>query len=103
MTTPSLVLALTVGAAALALWTHVRLDRLGPDGFRAAVAHVVVSLALVNVATPLLMAPILGDGRSLPRTLAALFGVFLPPLVYTFLSGLWALNGLARRLRTGGA
>jgi hypothetical protein len=101
VTTSTLVLALTVGAAALALWTYVRFDARGPEGVGASVLHVAAALVLVNAVGPLLMQPIVGDGKSVLRTLVALFAVFLPPLVYTFLSGLWALSGFARRLRPG--
>jgi hypothetical protein len=96
-----LVVSLTLGAAPLALWAFIRLDRLAPKGFGASAVHIGLSLVLLNVAGPILMRPIHGDGESVTRTLVALFAVFLPALVYVFLSGLWALSGLARRLRPG--
>jgi hypothetical protein len=98
VTTPSLVLAMTIGAAALALWTYSRFQTLTP-GFRASLAHMFIALALLNLLVPAVMEPIIGDGDSAPRLLAALFAVFLPALAYAFLSGLWAFAGLTRAFR----
>jgi hypothetical protein len=99
VTTPVLVLILTVGAAALALWTSIRFGGIAPQGMRVSVVHICVALALVNLVVPQLMQPIIGDGESVPRILVALFGVFLPALVYAFLSGLWALSRFGQALR----
>lgn len=99
MTTPALLAAMTVGGAALALWAYLRLGTLAPEGIRSSMFHVAVSLAAVYLLAPLLMQPIIGDGESPGRIFTALFAVFLPALVYTFLSGLWAFAVFARALR----
>ena len=96
-----LVIALTVGAAPLALWAFIRFEAVAPKGIGTSALHVGISLVLLNVASPVLMRAILGDGESVARTLVALFAVFLPALVYVFVSGLWALNLFARRLHPG--
>lgn len=79
MPAPVFLVALVLGAGALALWVDVRFPGLAPHGLRgrmvAAVAAVVV-LAVVPVSP----------------TMAGLLGLFLPVLALTLLTTIWLLR-----------
>jgi hypothetical protein len=81
-----LTVALLVGAAALALWTDVRFPGLQPGSIRARFVNAGLSTVAV-LAIPI---------PSTPGTLQllALLGLFLPALVWAFLSALWLLRSL---------
>lgn len=78
----TLLLALLAGAAALALWVHVRFPQLAPSGFRARMLAALGAFVLVG---------------TLPVTasVVSLVGFFLPALVLSFLTALWLLQVLA--------
>jgi hypothetical protein len=94
MSVEAFMLALTTGAALLALWLTVRLPRLSPQrarGLTAALAGVVVAFA----AAPWLVHAV---GRPL-GAFAAIFIVVLPALTYVFLVALWLLGFVGRLAR----
>jgi hypothetical protein len=99
MTSPALVLLITVGAAVLALWTAARWHSLAPRHPGVRVLHVVAALAAAQYVTPALMAAVLPDGSSVALEVIALFAIFLPSMVYAFLSGIWVLTLLQRMLQ----
>jgi len=78
--------ALLAGAAALALWTDVRFPGLQPDSVRARFVNAGLSaVAIMTIpvpATPGLL------------QLGVLMGVFLPALVWAFISAIWLLRSL---------
>jgi uncharacterized membrane protein YeaQ/YmgE (transglycosylase-associated protein family) len=96
MTTHTLVLVFTVGAALLAGWIHCRLPERAPETAKPVFAHVLAGL-LGTVLVPVLMA-LLETQDSPIRAMAALFLLFLPALVYCFLSWIWLL-GLVQQHR----
>lgn len=98
MSVHTFVLALTCGAAVLALWIMARFANLGPRSVIWAFVHVVIACLLLRM-LPLALDAI--SGRGVPAAAyVELFVVVLPLLVYAFLSGGWfgrAAMGLLRR------
>jgi hypothetical protein len=86
MTLHNFLLSLGVGSALLALWFVVRFPDRTPDWTRA-ILHVCVALVLGPITAQL---AVLVWNRGFP--MAAIFGVLLPLLVYTFLSGAWVFK-----------
>jgi hypothetical protein len=76
------LVALVVGAAALALWLHVRFPGLAPKSLRRRGFAAVAAFLLVGVVP-------------VAATALSLLGVFLPVLVFSFLTALWLLQVLA--------
>ncbi len=75
------VIALAVGAAALAVWIQVRFPSLGPTRFGGTMLHAALAFALLWVAS----APSV-------ITLGAIFLGLLPALVYALLSTIWVIQ-----------
>lgn len=89
MTSEGLVLAIAGGAALVAFWIDARWSSAAPQRLGARVLHVGAALVVAQYLAPEMMAAILPPGRSIPLELTALFAVFLPSLVYVFLSAIW--------------
>ena len=87
MSSYAFLVALVLGAGALALWVDVRFPRLAPRGLRG--RALVAGIAFVAVAA----APISSAGGV--ATLVTLVGVFLPVLCFALLSALWLLRTVA--------
>ena len=100
MTIPGLVPAIVVGAALIALWIDVRWSSLAPRRLGVRVLQVAVALVVAQYVAPRLVASLLGDDGSMVLGVAALLLIFLPSLVYVFLSGIWVLRLLQRALRS---
>ena len=80
-----------VGSAGIAWWIDTRFPALGPESLRAAVIHVGVSVVVAQLIVPAGLHFIVGYG-SQPITLAAVFGIALPALTYSFLAAIWVLK-----------
>jgi hypothetical protein len=91
MDSSGLVFVIVAGAAVLALWVDQRFRGLAPGGLFARSAHVAAAVAVLMV-SPAAMQPIIADGISTPRTMVALFAIFLPSLIYAFLTGIWFMR-----------
>jgi hypothetical protein len=91
MNPTALVLVYTVGAAALAMWVELRFGRLTPGSLKARFFHSALALATVQLAVPV-MRLLVGEGKSVSHSLFALLYVFLPALIYAFLSSIWLLK-----------
>ena len=98
MGTQAFVLALTCGAALLALWILTRFTNFGPRSLVWAIVHVIVACVLLRLVPSTL------DSTSTSSFPAAryvtVFGLALPLFVYAFLSGGWVARsamGLLRR------
>jgi hypothetical protein len=89
----SFVIALVLGAAALALWTDLRFPGLGPRSITARLVNAGIA-ALVVIVAPVPSQP------GMLQILAVL-GLFLPALGYAFLTGLWLLRSLQGALLRG--
>jgi hypothetical protein len=83
------VLLLALGGGAISLWIHVRFPKLGPRELRPVLLHVLVSFAAVQLAVPVIKAA--ADASAL-ATLAGVFGVALPALIYSFLVSIWVIR-----------
>jgi hypothetical protein len=83
------VVALAVGAGALALWADVRVPRLQPKELRGVLLHTFIAFAVLHVVAGWIGAPASG---TLAVAMAALLGIALPAIVYAFLAGIWAIR-----------
>jgi hypothetical protein len=83
------VLLLALGGGAIAVWIHVRFPNVGPRELRRVLIHVVVSFAAIQLAVPVIK--VAADASDL-ATLAGVFGVAFPALVYTFLVSIWVIR-----------
>ena len=87
MTGEEFGLALTVGAALLALWIVWRFARLGPTSVLWALVHVIVACVLLRL-VPVALTRI--TTSEIPALVyIAVFALALPALVYAFVSGAW--------------
>lgn len=91
------IIVLTLGAAALALWTVVRFPGLGPTTLGGALLQVAIALAAGWVLVPAGMKSALAfDPPAGP--LLAIFVFALPSLGYLFLASLWAMRVLQQMM-----
>ena len=100
MDSASLVVSMSLGSAAVALWLFVRFPRLGParSGFK--MAHLVVALAVAQFVAPPAMSFLIHGSNALWPSLLALFLVFIPSQLWAYLSGIWVLALLRNALVT---
>ena len=82
-----LLLALILGAAAIAFWIDVRFPRLAPSELRNKLVAAVIGIALVSTA------PVSAAGGV--ATMATLLGFFLPALCFALLTSVWLIRALA--------
>jgi hypothetical protein len=83
------LVALGLGAAAIALWLAVRFDRLGPRDFGRALLHAGLALAVGWLAVPAAIAAVMTAGGG---ALVALFTTAFPALIYMFLACFWIVK-----------
>ena len=100
MSSASLVVTMSLGSAAVALWVFVRFPRLAPvrAGFK--MAHLVAALAFAQFAAPHAMSFLIHGSSALWPSLLALFLVFVPSQLWAYLSGIWVLALLRNALVT---
>jgi hypothetical protein len=98
MSTASLVVAISVGSAVIALWTFICYPRLTPARGGVRMAHLVVALAVAQFGAPTVMTLVVGGREALAPALLALFFIFLPSQLYAYLSGIWVLALLRNAL-----
>jgi len=85
---------LTIGCLVLAVWVDVRLGEARPTSYMRRIAHGAVSFVVLEASvTALYYAKAHGLGSF--GILVAVFLLFLPALVYSFLTGLWLMRTLA--------
>jgi hypothetical protein len=96
MTTAQLLMAFTVGTAALALWSYVRWPAAAPNTIAGAIIRAVLALLLLQIG-----AAVLGVGADAAPALAVGVVVFVvtPVLTYAFLASLWFLKVCADQIR----
>ena len=90
MGAPTFVLALFLGAAALALWSDVRLGERGPTELPRILLHALAAFLFLRFAREAVVGVV--EQGEVSRTILVLFGVLLPALVYVFLASLWVLK-----------
>ena len=91
MSSASLVVAISMGSAAVALWLFVRWPRLAPVRGGIRMAHLVAALAVAQFGAPAAMTFVIHGSNALGPSLVALFLIFLPSQLYAYLSGIWVL------------
>jgi hypothetical protein len=85
------LIALTLGAGALALWINVRFPRIAPGELRTAIIHVGAALLVGQALVPLVHAS-LPDMSAVVQALIMTFLIGLPALVYSLLSSIWIIR-----------
>ena len=96
MTAGQLLLAFTLGTAALALWSYLRWPGAAPATMKGAAIRVALALVLLQLG-----AAALGFGVEAAPALAVLVvvGVVVPVLTYAFLASIWFLKLCADQVR----
>jgi hypothetical protein len=95
----SFVAGLTVAAALLAVWVDTRFESRRPESLKRRAVHVVLAFATLqaaNFGSHFLIGAHAGD----TRRLIVVFCLFVPSIVYTFLSGLWLMRTLVEMRST---
>ena len=81
--------ALAVGSALVGFWVAVRFPERTPESMARALLHVMLSFA-VGWAAADGLATLTAYGKT--AAFAAIFGLVMPALAYTFLAGAWVLK-----------
>ena len=95
MSAQQLILVVAVGAAALALWLDVRLESRTPRTVTWTLVHLGASVIALQV-MPSLVTLVAGGSEEPARKVAATLLVFLPVLIYCWLSAIWFLKLVQR-------
>ena len=93
----TLHVALILAAAALALWTYVRIAGRAPSAWRPIFGHVGLSVVLAYTFVPTVVSALVGTEHAAVGAIAVV-GVALPAVTYMFLASLWLLAVLGRVL-----
>jgi hypothetical protein len=88
MSSGSFVIALGLGAGLLAFWVQFRFPNLAPQTLGWAIFHLVVTGVLAQLTKAVFRSV---DLQPL-GTMALVFGLALPTLVYAFVSGMWLIR-----------
>lgn len=97
MTKSEFLIALILGASAIALWIHARFPGIAPEGLRTAIIHVGVALIVGQAIFPVFQA-VLPAMNPFMRGLVLTFLLGLPVLIYSLLSSIWILRILQSAL-----
>ncbi len=95
MTGGQLLIAFTLGAAALALWSYVRWPGAAPATMMGAVLRVVIALALLRVGVAGLD---IGIGASPAVAMLVVVGSVVPVLTFAFLASIWFMKVCADQM-----
>ena len=96
MTAGQLLMAFTLGTAALAIWSYLRWPGAAPATIKGAMIRIAVALLLLQVGAAALG---LCDGAAPALAVAVVVGVVVPVLTYAFLASLWFLKLCADQVR----
>ncbi len=91
-------LVFVAGGVLLALWVHLRFDRLAPADLRGALLHLGGSFVACQLISPLGSSLLTSTGYP-PLRVVALLGLSLPALVYALLSLIWVISNLQNNVR----
>jgi hypothetical protein len=83
------LMALGLGAGAIALWLAIRFDRFAPRSFGQALFHAGVALTVGWVAVPAAIATVMATGAG---PVVAVFATAFPALIYIFLACFWIVK-----------
>ncbi|NUT55865.1 MAG: hypothetical protein HOQ03_07775 [Thermoleophilia bacterium] len=98
MTTSHLLVAFTIGTAALALWAYVRWPDAAPRSLRGALVRAALALVLLQLGGAVLGAGV-EAAPGLATAVAVVVLVVVPVLTYAFLASIWFLKACADQLR----
>jgi len=98
MTSGQLLIAFTLGAAALALWSYVRWPGAAPATMKGAVLRVVIALALLRVGVGVLD---LGIEAAPSLAILVVVGSVVPVLTFAFLASIWFMKACADQMHGG--
>jgi len=98
MSSASFVIGLGIGSALLAFWVQFRFPNLAPQTFGWAIFHLVVTGVLAQLTKAVFASVELQP----VGTMALVFGLALPTLVYAFVSGMWLIRVAQGALGRGG-
>jgi hypothetical protein len=89
MTSSQLLIAFTLGAGALALWSYVRWPGATPATIQGAVIRMVIALALLDI----------GIAAAPAFAILVVVAAVIPVLTFAFLASIWFMKVLADRMR----
>ena len=96
MTAGQLLMTLTIGTAALALWSYVRWPGAAPATMKGAAVRVGIALVLLQVGAAALE---IGIAAVPSLAILVVVGAVIPVLTYTFLASIWFLKVCADQIR----
>ena len=96
MTAGQLLMAFTLGTAALALWSYLRWPGAAPATMKGAVIRVALALILLQVGAAALG---LGVGAAPALAVVIVVVTVVPVLTYAFLASIWFLKVCADQVR----
>lgn len=99
MATGQLLVAFTIGTAALALWSYVRWPGATPRSLRGAILRAALAILLLQVGSTLVGLGV-EAAPGVAAAVAVVVLVVLPVLTYAFLASIWFLKACADQLRT---
>ncbi len=91
MTVTQFLVALALGAGAIALWINNRFPGLAPGRMVVAFIHVGVAMVIGMALVPAVDAFIQGNVSPVMRAVVITFVVGLPALVYALLTSIWVI------------
>jgi hypothetical protein len=96
MTSSQLLVAFTLGAAALALWSYIRWPGATPATLQGAVIRVLIALAFLKVGATALD---IGIEAAPAFAIIVVVAAVVPVLTFAFLASIWFMKVLADRMR----
>ena len=102
MTVTQFIIAMALGAGAIALWINARWPGLAPEGMWKVVIHVGVAMLIGMAVVPAIDQLVSGSVSPLVRAILITFVVGLPALIYSLLTSIWVIvmaQGAMRRNR----
>ena len=85
------LVALTLGAGALALWINFRFPNIAPERIWTAIIHVGAAILAGQVLLPGLL-EVVPESNPVVRALVTTFVLGLPALVYSLLASIWVIR-----------
>jgi len=98
MTGGQLLIAFTLGAAALALWSYVRWPGAAPATMTGAVLRMLIAFALLGAGLDVLD---IGIGAAPLLAIVVVVGSVVPVLTFAFLASIWLMKACADQLNGG--
>ena len=91
MTVTQFLVALALGAGAIALWINNRFPGIAPGGIATVMVHVGVALVIGVALIPAIDSFVEASVSPLVRAIVITFVVGLPALVYALLTSIWVI------------